>query len=178
MSFQEFWPIVTIILGSGAASVVLQRVFEGFRDTKKRKEATKYLALRLAFLFEGYAIDCASKISDHQMYTDSHGAAGGTMAKIPEPPGLPESSSYEFLKSEMLNRVFAFPQTCKIAQDTVTFVAEVHDEDEFWRAVEEETIKIVSEAIDIGRELRRNHGLIERQLERPRLSRIKGAKRR
>jgi len=170
--------LLTIILGGGLFSALVSKLVELFLERKKQKEGVKYLALQLAFLFEGYAIDCASKISDHQMYTDSHGAAGGTMAKIPEPPRLPESSSYEFLKSEMLNRVFAFPQICKIAQDTVTFVGDVQGEDEFWEAVEEEAIKIVSEALDIGRELRRNYGLIERQLERPRLSRIKGAKRR
>ena len=123
------------------------------------------MALRIAFLFEGYAIDCASQLSDHGMYTSSQGAAGRTMAQIPKPPGLPESGFYEYLNSETLNRIFSLPQNCAMAQDVASSLGEVADDDAYLAEIKESTVKLALEAASISRRLRSDHSLVDRRLE-------------
>src|SRR5690242_16227589 len=68
--------LVTVFLGSGAAIAVAKIGFEYRKDRQQRADATEYLAFQLAFLLEGYAVECARNATDHDIAKHSDGHAG------------------------------------------------------------------------------------------------------
>jgi hypothetical protein len=79
----------TVILGSGAAIAIVRLIFDNKKEKRERAEATKYLAIQLAFQFEGFTLECARGVSDHQTAVDNDGHAGAFLSKVPSPPQLP-----------------------------------------------------------------------------------------
>jgi hypothetical protein len=113
--------LVTVFLGSGAAIAVAKIFFEHRKDRQQWIDATEYLALQLAFLFEGYAIECADKASDHRTAISSDGHAGSLIGRVPQLLPLPESDAYKLLDRTVLNDVLDFPQRCQMANEAALF---------------------------------------------------------
>ena len=158
--------LVTVFLGSGAAFAVAKIAFEYRKDRRERSDAAEYLALRLAFLFEGYAIDCADQASNHRTAIDSHGAAGSVITKVPQLPSLPDSDAYKLLDRSILNDIFDFPQRCRMANDeALAYLDIVGDEEYFAILIEENTLRMGTHAMNIAKNLRISHNLIVRVLQ-------------
>jgi hypothetical protein len=140
-------------------------VFEYRRDRRQRIDDTKYLALQLAFLFEGYAIECADKANDQRTADDSDGAAGSAIGRVPQLPPLPESDAYKLLDRARLNEVLDFPQRCQMANEAAMFWWDVvGDHDCCHNAMEENTLLMGGRAVDIAKKLRTTYGLDPRDL--------------
>jgi hypothetical protein len=146
---------LTVFLGSGAAIAIIKLIFDNRKERRERSEATKYLAIQLAFQFEGFAIECAQGVSDHQTAVENDGHAGALLWKVPSPAQLPTSEAYRFMESAILSHVLAFSQQCRMAQLAADFwVDTVGDRDCYQAAVEENTVSMGSEALDIARAIR------------------------
>src|SRR5665213_470230 len=113
--------LVTVFLGSGAALAVSKMIFEYRKDRRQRADATEYLAIQLAFLLEGYAIDCANKANDHKTAEQFDGHAGALIGSIPTPPPFPEGDAYKLLDRTLLNDLLDFPQRCQMAHEEAMF---------------------------------------------------------
>jgi hypothetical protein len=156
--------LITVFLGSGAAIAVAKIFFEHRKDMRQRIDAAEYLALQLAFLFEGYAIECADKASDHRFAIDSGGHAGQSIGRVPDLSTLPESDAYKLLDRSCLNDVLDFPQRCQMANEAAMFWEDVGHPDCCSVALEENTLQMGSRALDIARNLRRIYALHSRDL--------------
>ena len=157
---------LTVMLGSGASIAIAKLIFDIRREKRDRSDAVKYLAIQLAFQFEGFTIDCASGASDHRTAIEHEGHAGAYLGNVPTPPALPSSDAYRFLDADVLNRVFGFAQLCKMAQLAAGFWVDVVGDNECYQvAVEEGAISMGSEALEIARAVRVKYSLGSRALE-------------
>jgi hypothetical protein len=157
--------LVTVFLGSGAAIAVAKLIGEYRKDRRQRADATEYLAFQLAFAFEGYAVECAKKASDHDMAQRSGGHAGDLIDRVPPLPELPESDAYKLLDRPLLNEVLDFPQRCQMANVAAMFWWDViGDDDCCSQPLEENTIFMGGHAVDIAKKLRVKYNLGDRDL--------------
>ncbi len=157
---------VTVMLGSGASIAIARIVSDHRRDKRQRADAAEYLALQLAFLLEGYAIDCAGKVSDHSMAVSSEGHVGKEIGAVPASPSFPESDAYKLLDRAILNDLLDFPQRCRMAQEAaMAWWDVVGDEDACSTAMLENTLSMGGAAIEIAKGLRKKYALGDRSLK-------------
>ncbi len=153
--------LITVMLGSGAAFGILN----WFSERQKRTEEVEFLATRLAVQLEGYAIECADKVSDHDTATDSDNTAGAVIGKIPEFPPLPESESYRLLKRDLLDEMLQFPQLRFMAENAAIFWWNVvGDPDSCRVAYRDNTISMGERAAGLAKRLREKYSLPKRTL--------------
>jgi hypothetical protein len=156
---------LTVFLGSGAAIAVTRFIYDYRKDRRLRADAAEYLAFQLAFLLEGYAVECAQQASDHDTARQSDGHAGGLISRVPAPASLPESDAYKLLDRSLLNDVLDFPQRCQMANEAAMFWWNVvGDQDCCSEAMEENTILMGGRAVDIATRLRATYKLGSRDL--------------
>jgi len=103
--------LLSIILGSGALFGILQFT----NDLKKRKDGAEYLATRIAILLEGYAINCANKISEFDLVFSTDGIMGELIHDISNLPEIPEGE-YKLLDRSLLDEFLQLPQEIEIAR--------------------------------------------------------------
>jgi hypothetical protein len=157
--------LITAFLGSGFAFTALRLIFDKRKEARERSEAAKYLAVQIAFQLEGFTIECANGVSDHQTANNHDGHAGMLLSGVPTPPPLPSSESYRFMEPELLNSVFGFSQRCKLAQLSANFWLDVvGDQDCYQNSVEENTVLMGAESLEIARKIRKSYKLGERAL--------------
>ena len=162
----EFWTnLVTVFLGSGAAVAITNWYIEHRREERRRTDETEFLAVKLAIEFEGYAIECAERVSDHKTAEDSGGHAGKRIGSLPEAPQLPKGDAYKFFDRNLLDDIYQFPQDCLMADRAAIFWWNVvGDEDCCTQAYEKNTIRMGVKASEIAKEIRRKNKLPSRTL--------------
>ena len=171
-----------VFLGSGVATagvtIFLQQRFKKQQKLEGEQSVVKYLALRLVFLFEGYAVQCADKISDHHTaesstspeywYTGKSGPeAGAFIGEVPKISPFPSEleEGYKLLDKDILNDIFDFPQRCILANKDAMFWWDIVGERECCaNALAQNTIDMGARAMDIGKRLRKKYDLAARQL--------------
>lgn len=166
LSVKDFLALLTAVVGGGALVAFARLIYDSFVERQKRKVAIRYLAMQLAFQFEAYVLQCARAVSSNQDANQYGTSVGQFLSDIAEPIPLPVSDSYCFLAGELLNRVFGFSQFCRMAQLAADFVdTYTGDREAYNGAIEEETVKVAVEALEIARSLRREYKLPERKLK-------------
>ncbi|MEI9889108.1 MAG: hypothetical protein WDN08_21905 [Rhizomicrobium sp.] len=156
---------LTVVLGSGAAFTIAQIVLDFRRHRRKRRDSVEYLALRLAFVLEGYAIACAEKQSDHSTAVEHDGQAGRLLGSVPEVPALPESDAYQFLDRSILNSVLDFPQRVVMADRFAAFWWDtVGDLDSFRSEIGSQTIRMGHLAAVLAKRVRTTYRIQGRPL--------------
>lgn len=158
--------LFTALVGSSVGASLISIYFEQRRHRQKQQTATKYLALRLAFQFEDFAILCADAAEDHQNAIGSDEAIGTLLGSVPLPQPLPESDAYEDLELEILDEVFDFPQRCRLANTAAVGLLDITSElDSFREQLWVSTIQFGSLALNIARKFRRRYRLKARALK-------------
>jgi hypothetical protein len=152
--------VVTVMLGSGAAFSLLHL----YTERRKRTDEVGFLATQLAVQFEGYAIECADKVSDNDTAWGSDGAAGENIRSIPQFAPLPISDAYKLLKRGLVDEMLQLPQDILMAQKSASFTGDVGDEDEYIKEVRDSTLRIGSQAANMALKLRQKYSLPERLL--------------
>lgn len=101
------------------------------REAKKETRDLNYLALRLAFVLEKFAVDCAGMISDAVLHDDSRGSAGKVHVRLPELGEYPVEADYAMLDQNLLAQALAFRLEIDTGNNAVSFLGEVaHDDDQ------------------------------------------------
>jgi len=163
LSFAE--TVLAVLVGGGLLTVIIQQFFNKRQKREEDLAVVKYLALRLAFLFEGYAVDCADKLADHNLADESGAHAGSFIGKVPEIISLPLEGGHKLLDQGLLNDIFDFPQRCIMANRNAMFWEEVvGDRDCCTNALAQNTVDMGARAMDIGKRLREMYKLDFRQL--------------
>ena len=153
--------IITVMLGSGAAFGFMNL----YSDRKKHKNNAEFLATQIAVQLEGYAIECADKISEHTTAEDSDNHAGRLIGKIPEYPPLPTSDSYNLLNRGIVDEVLQFPQERQMADKAAYFWWDVVGDPECCNAAyKDNTIRMGERAARLAKKIRNFYKLPERKL--------------
>ena len=163
-----FWSqAISAGLGSGFAIALIKVSFDAYklRDDKQRREHNQpHVALCLAVYLEGYAVQCASEVDDHELAMSCDGHAGNYLKRVPDPGPLPEVA-FDLLDIEIVDALFDFPQRCQMAQASADSCWDIIREvDDFQKLVGEATIKIGISAMEIARRLRNTYGLKPRDM--------------
>jgi len=88
--------ILLTIITSAVVATVVGVVINAWLEARKSNWSTKLDALKIAVALEGYAINCANNLTDHNLAVSSEGHAGSFMGGVPEFPEL--SIAVAFLK--------------------------------------------------------------------------------
>jgi len=149
---------LVVLFGSGAGVALATVGIEQWRHSKSRQESVRHLALRVAFMLEGYAIDCADKVefADVDRVRD--------FSAVPQLPALPESSAYVLMQTDILEKILDHPQQCQMAGSGAAFLREIGDPESASVAVEEATIQLGQKALEIAQEIRKHYHLPRRKL--------------
>ena len=81
--------VVTTIITSALVASIAGAAVNAWLESRKSKWMTKLDALKIAIDLEGYALECANKIGNHNTAISSQGSAGSLMGSV---PNLPEYS--------------------------------------------------------------------------------------
>jgi hypothetical protein len=154
---------LVVLFGSGTGVALTSLGLEQWRQHRSREEGVRHLALRVAFHLEGYAIECADRIGDHELASDGHG--GRHLGSVPQPPDFPESAAFSLMKADVLEDILDFPQRCQMANEETRFVWEaVGDPGSVGTAARENTLKMGERALHVAGRLRREYKLPGRDL--------------
>lgn len=158
----------TIFTSAAVAAFVGPLVTEWLQSRKSRQNA-RLDALYAAVALEGYGIQCARAVINHDLVGETDGHAGAPMSQVPEVPELPELRVVgEFLrprKAALASRLLSLPQEALQAQQHVEFWWDVTGEPgETAEVLGRETAKVALSAVELASQLRREFGLPSRAL--------------
>ena len=106
-----FETVLAVLVGGGLLTAVVQVVSHLYFRKKEKEEAVNYLAVRLAFLFEGYGVYRAAAISDYDVAVeegreaDARSYLGGG---VPVISSLPFEETHKLLDCNLLNDILEF----------------------------------------------------------------------
>ncbi len=112
------------ILGTGVLSAVLAVIIGKWLDIliekHKNKKDKDYAAIRLAIIFENYAIECSNSISRHEaeFSKDSHESKSWSLISIknPELEKFPDDLNWKELDSGLLSTVLSYKNAIKLTE--------------------------------------------------------------
>ena len=159
------WVVFTgAFLGSGLAAVILNSIITAFKDNGQRKRRRRFLASKLAFSFEKFAIDVYHCLEGGNRFLDSGGHEGDGVAF---PDYLPVTISDEFLllSDALREAVFDFPDTLEIKRRLYLRKCEDIEhrylaEEEAWSCVKD----LGAISLEISERIRRENNLPNRVL--------------
>jgi hypothetical protein len=152
---------ITVFLGSGASFALLNFASQVWKDRRQRQ----HVALQIAFHLEAYAIECEKQHSDNSLVNASGGSAGAEITGIPELAPYPSADQLRLLYPQTLNRLYAFPQECLIANRSVQDTFEFVDSDAANEAAADGAIVMASNALQIAQGVRHHYNLEPRRLQ-------------
>jgi hypothetical protein len=95
---------------------LISKLTDSWRARKTRKEAARFVALKVVRDLEDYVFNCAHAICDDGTERSSEGYAGQSMNKVPEIPSLPDDESPKILAAELLHEISELEPKRKQAQ--------------------------------------------------------------
>ena len=160
--------LITILTSAAVAAVVGPLVTDWLQGRKSKQNA-RYDALAAAVALEGYAIECATAVINHDLVGESDGHAGAPMSKIPNVPELPKITVVaEFLrpdKAALASQLLSLPQLVLQAQQHVEFLWDVTGEPEIAaETLGKEAAKVALGALGLAKGLRKEFALPSRDL--------------
>jgi hypothetical protein len=159
------WQTVTqIVFGSSVLGAVLNNAVASWLKSLESSRKSKYLALNLAYVFEGFAYGCLSAIEDHDLAEASEQNLGQHIMRVPEFPQLPEFD-YQVLDLAILDTVLDFPQCVSFANEGTSFLFEVADDYDAMMDAYKSSVKLAIDALCIGDMIRKRYGLTKRSLK-------------
>jgi hypothetical protein len=101
--------VLWIAVSTGLATAVFNQFIgwlrEAMHDRASTKRDARYLAIRLAVMLEEFAIKCADRIGDNDLYRQTKGSVGTKWDSIPELPPYPDEADWRSLAPGLLSRV-------------------------------------------------------------------------
>lgn len=155
--------ILAIVAGSSVISALVTIAVETLRRRFASQRHDDHLAMKIAFLVEDYAIDCAHALADHDTAIQSSGAAGKHLGSPPKMASLPDDD-YSSFEQNLLAKLLDFPQRVRMAVDEVEFDFGVVGQESAQETAYKRTVELAQLALSIGDSLRAKYKLPRRDL--------------
>ncbi len=156
--------IVAIVLGSSVTSAIVTLMVDAKRRQRSEHHHNSYLALRIAFVLENYAIRCADMMSEHQFAEDSDGQGREFMTNIPDLESPPDGE-YRSFDQSILSEVLDFPQRIAMAKAEARSAFEVVGGEEATENTYKSVVDLAAHALSVGAKIRTRYACPERKLE-------------
>jgi hypothetical protein len=103
-----------------------------FREHKHEQLAStrgaRYLAIRLAMMLEGFAIECADAIAAQDMHNQSERHAGAAHGALPDLPPYPDEADWKVLEPQFLARALTLRNELRLSDKMIAFWADIDRE--------------------------------------------------
>lgn len=160
----EWSTIVTIIFGSSLLGAILNNFVGLWLKRSDISRTSNYIALQLAYMFEGFSYACLSAVEDHDLAVDSRETSGKYLNRVPEFPPLPEFN-YQVFDLSILDNVLDFPHQVRFANEAISFLFDVTDNDEAIKEAYKSSLTLASESLKIADKIRKQYNLTQRALK-------------
>ncbi|WP_395675802.1 hypothetical protein [Inquilinus sp.] len=117
--------IAKTAIAAGIFTALFTQVVVWIRERLSANQRVRLLAVKLTIIFEKFAMDCASSISDNQLYNESDHAAGKENHRLPKMDELPSSEDWHSLKPELTARILFFPNEISNSNSSLDFLEDV-----------------------------------------------------
>lgn len=162
----SFWlkTVVPIVMTGVITSLV--GYWLANRKTKfENKEDSEFLAEKLAFHLEKYAIKAAKELSLTVLHQHSDGYLGKPNYGIPEIDQLPEDENYKLISSSLRSRAYSIPDEIDVRNMWISNDPScANAEDHLIRTVPE-TAEVALIALKLAKDLRKAYKLPSRSLQ-------------
>lgn len=156
--------ILQLVLGTGFVTTAINQLAGWFisarREKKEKHRNATYLALQIAVILEGFALECAEKLSSGN-YELAMAPFSQPDLKLPELQNYPESNSWNLIDLPLANRILNFPNVIQLGHGEMTGYWNEGDRDDrqYWMMGFLGKYGLI--AWDIAVELRKKHNLPE-----------------
>ena len=124
-----FIELLKLALGTGLVAGIATQSFgwiiDRWKSNRLAETQATYLAVRLAVAFESFAIRCAEKISDNDMFRQSEGHAGRPHGTLPNLEEFPADVSWTTLDPALLSRSLSIPNELLLGERMIAFWSDV-----------------------------------------------------
>lgn len=156
--------IISAVLGSSIATVILNAIIISGRDRKTAKRSNEFWANILASKFENYAVRIYEEMRASDKYFDYGGHNGGNV-KVPEFQPLELDKDYEFLTGPIRDAALGFQDRIIIEKVNLNkATGELNDmypiNEEIWAYIR----TLGCEALETAIEVRKMAGLSSRAI--------------
>ena len=159
--------LFSTIVTSALVATVAGAAITAWLERGRTKHTTRFDALSAAVALEGYAIQCADRLSDHELAVSSGGHAGAPIGNVPELPELSVVAGFlRPKKASIANRIMVFPQEIRQADQYVAFMWDVTaDIEEVRDAAVSKAASMGLQALLLAEDIRSAFKLPARELE-------------
>lgn len=134
-------------------------------ERSKERGNVRFLATKISFTLEKFAMMLASDHADIEDSLQSQGAIGRLHSRVRDFPQLPESPYYELFDNELLNKILDFPDRVILANDAISHEADLTAHPEDLAGVTSEKCKLLAtDALKLAERVREVYGLPSREL--------------
>ncbi len=164
------WPdaivaVLITIVGSGAFTAFLSYVLGQRSEEKKRKKAIRFLATKICFALEHYAMRAASDHADLEDWINTSGSIGKRHGALRAFPELPESDHYDLFDIDLLHEIYDFPDKVELANTAITDAFRHNDEiDGIEEVVSIQCAALAKIALELSQKIRKAYRLPTREL--------------
>lgn len=127
--------IITLFFGSSLLTALLVFMLgwvkDWIKETRTKKMAAQYSALRLAVLLESFAIASADNIAENASFESSDGHMGHNTTEIPPIGDMPEDIDWQALDPSLSAQILTLPNELVLAKITLSGFWEVCDPEDF-----------------------------------------------
>lgn len=117
--------VAMLVFGTGFVTTIITKVFDWLIDRRKTdrlaEQGAGYLAARIAVILEQFAIGCAERIANNELYRQSDGHAGHAHGKLPTLTEFPPEANWTVLDPVLLSRTLSIPNELILADRTIAF---------------------------------------------------------
>ncbi|TGU74579.1 hypothetical protein E4633_03700 [Geomonas terrae] len=117
------WPLLKLALTTGVITAIINQAINWVREYYKEKgvntRCSRYSALRLAVILEGFAISCADDIAEMDMYRHFGGEVGRKSRKLPLLDQFPADIDWRVLDPSLSTKVLSFHNDLALAQQVI-----------------------------------------------------------
>ncbi|MED5523826.1 MAG: hypothetical protein VX447_03610 [Pseudomonadota bacterium] len=158
--------LIATILTSALVSTIAGVAINAWLESRKTRQATRLDALKIAIQLEGYSINCADKLADHNTAVSSEGHAGKKLGAVPNLPELKVAVGIlRPKKAAVANKLLIFPQEYAQAEQSAAFWWDVvGDPDCSTSETVNQTAKLGLKSLELAKDIREAFNLPLREL--------------
>nr|WP_314089427.1 hypothetical protein [uncultured Shinella sp.] len=156
----DWQPIISTIVGAGLGTALVQGAISLYQYHSTGNSAARYVAIRLATLFESYAGECLERMFEQENYMGSSGAIGRLYSRVPNFPEWPDDTDgWRRLRSDSMALAFELRANAERHQKKLqSIMQDLMDEDEAYTECQKSCAELGAHAFRLAASLRNLYG--------------------
>jgi hypothetical protein len=117
--------IFKVALASGVVAAMVTVGLTYLKELRLLKAShlrdARYLAARVAIIFERFSVDCSQAITGNELHRQSGGSAGARKLTMPKISELPADADWKVIEPRLLEKALSFPTEIMLADSKIEF---------------------------------------------------------